>query len=166
MKRFLLILAGLFIGFSLGMGNSVLSAQQKDGIAFPSNYRSFTHVKSMVITEGHPLFDAFGGIHHVYANDLALSAMKAGKAYPDGAILVFDLLEAQSGQGALTEGKRKVLALMVKDAKKFADTGGWGFQAFAGGDASSPVVKDAKSECFACHEAQSKSDYVFSAYRN
>ena len=166
MKKFLVIFVALSIGFALGVGNSVLSAPQENAVAFPSDYRSFTHVKSMVITEGHPLFDAFGGIHHVYANDLALSALKAGKAYPDGAIFVFDLLEAESGQGAFTEGKRKVLAVMVKDAKKFSETGGWGFQAFAGGDPSSPVVKDAKKDCFACHEAKSKSDYVFSTFRN
>ena len=37
-------------------------------VPYPSSYRDWQHVKSMVIDEGHPLFGAFGGIHHLYAN--------------------------------------------------------------------------------------------------
>lgn len=155
----------LFTGFLFSLAGISASTGEAEKISFPSGYRDFTHVKSMVISKGHPLFDAFGGIHHVYANDLAISALKAGKAYPDGAMFVFDLLEAIEDGGALTEGKRKVLAVMLKDSGKFAKTGGWGFEAFAGGDPAKPIVTDPVSSCFNCHQAQKDADYVFSTYR-
>jgi hypothetical protein len=90
--------------------------------------------------------------------------MKSGKPYPDGSVLVFDLLEAKDENNAVVEGERKVVGVMEKDAKKFSGTGGWGFEGFKG-DTKERVVTDAKSACFSCHEGQKKTDYVFSSYR-
>ena len=80
---------------------------------------------------------------------------------------MFDLLEANRADAAVTEGTRKVAGVMHKDTEKFSDTGGWGFEGFAGGDAAQRVVRDnAKSACFECHAPQKDSDYVFSALRD
>src|SRR3990170_5113493 len=70
--------------------------RSKQSVKYPEGYRQWTHVKSMVIQPGHTLYESFGGIHHIYANKKALEAMKRGKPYSDGAVLVFDLLEAKS----------------------------------------------------------------------
>ena len=135
-------------------------------VPYPSSYRDWQHVKSMVIEEGHPLFGAFGGIHHLYANPKAIEGYKAGK-FPDGSVIVFDLLEASRKDSAVTEGPRKVLGVMHKDAKKYATTGGWGFEGFGGGDQSQRVVgANAASACFACHAPQKDHDYVFSRLRD
>lgn len=135
-------------------------------VPYPEGYRDWYHVKSMVIEEGHPLFEAFGGIHHLYANAAALAGYKAG-SFPDGAVIVFDLLEATRSGNALTEGARKVVGVMHKDAARFAATGGWGFEGFAGGDRTQRVVgDDAVDACFACHAPQKDQDYVFSALRD
>jgi hypothetical protein len=134
-------------------------------VEYPKGYRDFTHVKSMVIQPGHPLFDAFGGIHHIYANDAALGGYRTGR-FPDGALIVFDLLAAPVDKDAVTEGERKVLAVMAKDRAAFPETGGWGFEAFGGGDPDKRVVgANAVSACFACHEGQKATDFVFSAWR-
>jgi hypothetical protein len=133
-------------------------------VSYPEGYRQWTHVKSMVIEKGHPLFDSFGGIHHIYANKKALDAMKHAKSYPEGSVFVFDLLEARTESNAIVEGPRKVVGVMQKDSKKFKDTGGWGFEGFKG-DTKERVVTDPKNACFNCHEAQKKTDYVFSTYR-
>jgi len=82
----------------------------------------------MIIQPGHALYDTFGGIHHIYANKTCMKALQSGKAFPDGAILIFDLLEVKSADNTLTEGQRKVLGVMQKDSKRFAGTGGWGFE--------------------------------------
>ena len=66
--------------------------------------------------------------------------------------------------GAYRQGARKFLAVMVKDSKKYATTGGWGFQAWPGGDPTRPVVDDSLKQCFACHVPQKANDYVFSTY--
>lgn len=135
-------------------------------VPYPASYRDWQHVKSMVIDEGHPLFGAFGGIHHLYANPKAIEGYKAGK-FPDGSVIVFDLLEASRKDSAVTEGPRKVLGVMHKDAKKYAATGGWGFEGFGGGDQSKRVVgANAASACFACHAPQKDHDYVFSRLRD
>ena len=135
-------------------------------VPYPDGYRNWHHVKSMVIEKGHPLFESFGGIHHLYANQKAVAGYKSGK-FPDGAIIVFDLLEAKSADNAVTEGGRKVVGVMHKNAKKYAATGGWGFEGFGGGDKTNRVVRDnAASACFACHEPQKDHDYVFSRLRD
>ncbi len=133
-------------------------------VDYPEGYRTWTHVKSMVLQEGHPLYDTFGGIHHVYANEKALSALKGEGAHEDGAVLVFDLLEASAENNAIVEGGRKVVGVMQKDANKFSSTGGWGYEGFKG-DTRERVVQDALSGCHSCHTSQKDSDYVFSQYR-
>jgi hypothetical protein len=71
----------------------------------PEGYREWTHVKSMVIQRGHPLFDTFGGIHHVYANPAAADALRTSSAFPDGAVLIFDLLTANTENNAIVEAR-------------------------------------------------------------
>lgn len=146
------------------------SASQKDSegpatLRHPEGYRQWAHVKSMVISEGHPLYEAFGGIHHVYANEAALEGLQAGAGrYEDGAAFAFDLLEAESAENATTEGARKVLALMQRDESTFGETGGWGFAAFPEGSRA-PAPVQLASACFDCHAPQAEQGYVFSTWR-
>ena len=142
------------------------AATSPPDVAYPANYRDWTHVKSMVIEPGHPLHGTFGGIHHLYGNEAAMKGYREGK-FPDGAVIVFDLLDAVSADHAVTEGKRKVVGVMQRDAAKFAATGGWGFEGFAGDSKTQRVVgSKAATACFACHQAKRDSDFVFSTYRN
>ena len=152
--------------FALIAVTSASAAHAKEPeIPYPTGYRDWHHVKSMVIENGHPLFEAFGGIHHIYANKKALKGYGSSH-FPDGAVIVFDLLDATRAENALIEAERKVVGVMQKDAKKFAATGGWGFEGFAAGDQARRVVGDhAATACFACHAPQKDSDYVFSRVR-
>src|SRR5262245_46001837 len=100
-----------------------------------------------------------------YANQSALEGHRTG-SFADGSVIIIDLLEATAADNAITEGKRKVLGVMQKDDKRFAETGGWGFEGFAAGDPAHPVVgKNAPTACFGCHTAQKDRDYVFSFWR-
>ena len=162
LKHDMKTLALAFLG--LGLTAAALAADPE--VPYPAGYRDWHHVKSMVIEEGHPLYSAFGGIHHIYANDLALQGYRA-EVFPDGAIIAFDLLEAVNDGHAVTEGARKVLGVMHKDAAKYAATGGWGFEGFGAGDSSNRVVGDqAATACFACHQPQAGQDYTFSRLRD
>jgi hypothetical protein len=150
-------------GVAAGTGTR---AQSGAAVAYPDGYRSWFHVKSMVINQRtHPLFEAFGGIHHVYVNAAGAAAARRGGSYPDGTVFVFDLLDATSDGGAIVEGARKFTAVMVKDARASAATGGWGFQAFKGDSRDERVVGDGGKQCFACHASQKARDYVFSRPR-
>jgi hypothetical protein len=134
-------------------------------VPYPEGYRQWTHVKSMIINQGHPLYDAFGGIHHLYANSKAEQGYKSGK-FADGSVIAFDLLEAKAADNTVQEGARKVLGVMHKDSRKYKDTGGWGFEGFkADSKTDRAVGKNAASACYQCHTAQKDKDFVFSAYR-
>lgn len=135
-------------------------------VDYPSGYRAWTHVKSMVLEAGHPLYESFGGLHHIYANAKAMRGYR-GDSFPDGSVIVFDLLDVDRGGHAVSEGARKVVGVMQRDRRRFKNTGGWGFEGFARGDPGQRVVGDqAKSACFACHAEQAAtSQYVFSTWR-
>ncbi len=162
MKKILLATA---IAATVTAGVTMTMAASPAEVPYPTNYREWTHVKSMVIEPGHALHATFGGIHHLYANDKAMQGYKAGK-FPDGAVIVFDLLEATAADHTVTEGKRKVVGVMHRDTAKFASTGGWGFEGFAGDSTTQRAVgANAATACFGCHQARKPNDYVFSSYR-
>jgi hypothetical protein len=50
---------------------------------------------------------------------------------------------------------------MVKDAKKYAATGGWGFAQFNDGKPADAAVL---GTCFPCHRPAAAHDYVFTRY--
>jgi len=156
--RKLLVIAGILTA-------SIALAAEPE-VPYPTGFRDWHHIKSMVIEEGHPLFSSFGGIHHIYANDKALQGYR-GQKFPDGAVIIFDLLDTVDADNAITEGQRKVVGVMHKDSSKFAATGGWGFEGFGNGDPTQRVVgQNAASACFACHQPQVNQDYIFSRLRD
>jgi hypothetical protein len=135
-------------------------------VPYPEGFREWAHVKSMaIVSPEHPLFGAFGGIHHVYVNETGRAAAERGGAYPDGSVLVFDLLEAKLESGAYVEGPRKLTGVMRKDAQAYTATGGWGFEGFAGDSREERLVNDPRGQCFACHQPQTDADYTFSRWR-
>jgi hypothetical protein len=52
---------------------------------------------------------------------------------------------------------------MVKDSKKYAATGGWGFGHFNERDGK-PADKAFMRSCYACHQKAQDSDLVFTRY--
>ena len=161
LKGFVVVCLGVVGSLILGVLSS--RAQKKAAIPFPTGYRHWTLVKSMVIYGNqHPLFNQFGGLHNVYVNDLGVASLKQGKAYPDGTVFVFDLFDIRSAQGAIETRGRKFVAVMKKNAKLNASTGGWGWEVFQG-DEQKGSLQDPKS-CADCHASQKRVDYVFSTY--
>jgi hypothetical protein len=50
---------------------------------------------------------------------------------------------------------------MVKDSRKYASTGGWGFAHF---DDGKPADEAVHNTCFSCHETVKARDFVFNRY--
>jgi hypothetical protein len=142
-----------------------LAAEPADNsVKKPDGYRSWFHVNTMVVDKDSPLFKDLGGMHNVHVNKAGEAALKKGGPYPNGAMFVTDLHDFSISEGSYVMGDLKGVAVMVKDAKKYASTGGWGFQFFAGGDPKKPVVTDATKQCFECHQPKKSQDYVYSTY--
>jgi hypothetical protein len=117
-----------------------------------------------------------GNLHSfavVLGNDVAIKANREGKLpFPDGAIIA-----ALHWRHVPSEENNKVFGrsqsfvagtptnvqFMVKDSKKYASTGGWGFGHFNGRD-DKPAEKTLLQTCFPCHNAIKARDLVFSRY--
>jgi hypothetical protein len=106
------------------------------------------------------------GIQHVYANAEALQGLKTGE-FADGATFVVDRFGYKEADNhTITQADRKVVAVMVRDAQRYPETGGWGFQAFKGGDPNQKVVKDGGKACFTCHIPHADNSFVITRGSN
>jgi len=110
-------------------------------------------------------------------NDIAIKAFREGKLpFPDGTIIA-----ALHWKEVSSDENNKVLAIgfpsaglqssvaesavnvqfMVKDSKKYAATGGWGFADFTNGKPGNEALHNT---CFPCHQPAKDRDYVFTSY--
>lgn len=133
-------------------------------VDYPEGYRSWMHVKSMLIQPGHPLEDPFGGIHHVYANTKAMAGLTGGN-YEPGAVFVFDLLAYEEADLLIVEASRKRIDVMQYDSELFPDTGGWGYDTFIGDSKVKRVEQDVAVACYGCHTGAKAAGYIYSQYR-
>jgi Cytochrome P460 len=114
----------------------------------------------------------FNSIGAVLGNDLAMQAFRSGTLpYPDGAIIAaLHYRHAPSEENDKVFGKPQSfvagaptnIQFMVKDSKKYAATGGWGFGHFdpSGKPGDAAFMK----ACFPCHEQIQDRDLVFTRY--
>jgi hypothetical protein len=108
-----------------------------------------------------------GEMRWTYANDLAWKALVAGGThYPDGSVFAKIGLATQEDpdfiSSAVPSGARR-FQLMVKDAKKHAETDGWGYALFdQSGRTFGEDPEDQVMACHACHAVVPHRDYVFS----
>jgi len=144
-----------------------LSAQTTSPVPYPDGFRSWTHVKSLIVGPDHDSFAKRGGIHHYYANDKAVAGYRTG-AFPEGAIIVDEAVLTKDGEGRakglVFEGDRRFLDVMVKNSSRYAATGGWGYEHFDRDAKSGQLSGDEQGACSACH-SKSASDHVFSRIR-
>jgi len=152
------------------MAVGAVSAQSAgNDVPFPDGFRDWFVVNSMIVTKDSPISAQIGGMHIIYVNATALPTLKKGGPfpYPDGSMFADDVHDFSVKDGSYVEGSKKAVTVMVKDAAKYAATGGWGFQVWAGGDPKKPLIPDtdhAIQGCFACHTPQKAQDFTFSTY--
>ncbi len=132
-------------------------------VPYPEGFRRWAHIKSSLSAPKGET-DQRAGIHHIYANELALRGYETGH-FPEGSVIVFDLLAVTTAGGTTKEAARKLVDVMHKDSTRFGQTGGWGYEEFRG-DTRVRVVRDrAPTDCFQCHTQRRDHDYVFSGLR-
>lgn len=106
-----------------------------------------------------------GTMRVIFGNDIAIKAIreKHNNPWPDGTILAkvaWDKLTDKDGN--VHTGEFKQVEYMIKDAKKYAATKGWGFARFKT-PKMLPYGKTAlfATECINCHRPEKDHDYVF-----
>ena len=141
------------------------------GVKIPANYREW----KLIAVDNLLVAGKTDQLRAQLGNEIAIKAFKEGKIpFPDGTIIV-----ALHWNRVPSEDNNKVLVgpfpgaqsfvvesavnvqFMVKDSKKYATTGGWGFGDFKDGR---PGDEALHKTCFACHEAAKAHDFVFAHY--
>ena len=134
----------------------------------PDGYRDWRLV-SVAHEEGN-----LNDIRAILGNDTAITAYREGKLpFPEGTIIgriAWRHVPSEENNKAFGRAQSFVpgdappwyLQFMVKDSKKYAATGGWGYAQFDKDGKPGPEA-DLK-KCFPCHQAVKDRDFVFTRY--
>ena len=134
----------------------------------PRGYRDWK-----VVSVAHEA-DELNDIRPVLGNDIAIKAYREGKLpFPEAAIvggIVWAFVPSEENNKTFGRDQSFVagsptaayVQFMVKDSKKYAATGGWGYSSF---DKDGKPTDDAgMKSCFPCHQAIKDRDFIFTRY--
>lgn len=137
------------------------------GVMLPAGYRDWK-----LISVAHEAGNT-NDIRAILGNDIAVRAFRDGRRpFPDGAVIVRLAWRYQSSPRndsvfpapqSFVAGDPTNVQVSVKDARRYAASGGWGYRQF---DAGKPNTDETLSRsCQACHSRLEPSDdQVFTAY--
>jgi hypothetical protein len=166
-----------YMGSASGQSNG--DAAPIYGIKIPDGYRDWRFISVKQLT-GKQLTGTGGKLKQLRAqlgNDLAIKAFRDGTLpFPDGAIIAALHWNEESsdadnqalaagfpglGLESSFAGSAVNVQFMVKDSKKYAASGGWGFADFTNGKPGDEALHE---KCFTCHAPAKDRDYVFTRY--
>jgi hypothetical protein len=166
----------LFVLLTLAMAaQDKYTLKVPNGLAF-SEFRGYEGWQVVSISQDGPHIAA------ILANPVMIKAYQAGvpgngKPFPDGARMAkihWNPKKMEVFPAATVPGTQADVDFMVKDSKRFADSGGWGYAVFdydAASDSFTPGTMADKppqgndAKCgLACHTMVKTRDYVFTDY--
>lgn len=171
MKRFSFAL--VLLAIAGGIVSRIPVSARADGEAkpifvteIPSGYRDWKFIS--VAREEGDLDD----VRAVLGNDLAIKAYREGTLpFPDGTIiarLAWAYVPSEENnkvfgraQSFVAGAPKNGVQFMVKDSKRYAATGGWGYAQF---DDGKPADEAVLKTCHPCHQAIPARDFVFTRY--
>ena len=181
MKRKRMLMIPILAGMLAFLGNRAISAQDKYTLKVP-NGLSFSEFKGYEAWQVVSISQGGDHMAAILANPVMIKAYLAGvpgngKPFPDGARMAkihWNPKKMEAFPTATVPGTQHDVDFMVKDSKRFADSGGWGYGVFEIDPASGnfrlgnlgdkpPQGNDAKCG-FACHTTVKSRDYVFTDY--
>jgi hypothetical protein len=163
-----MITAAIAVSVSGVMTLSAGGADDESSLIFgskiPPGYRDWRLI-SVAHEEGN-----LNDLRAILGNDIAIKAYRDGKLpFPDGTIiarLAWSYVSSEENNKAFGRSQSFVagpptnVQFMLKDAKRYASTGGWGFAQFNDGKPDDVTVQD----CFSCHVPVKSRDFVFTHY--
>ena len=158
-------LAGVIVYMAHASGRSDGEADPVFGITIPPGYRDWKLI-SVAHEEGN-----LNDLRALLGNDVAIKAYREGRLpFPDGTIiarLAWSYVPSEENNKvfgrsqSFVAGPATNVQFMVKNSKKYAATGGWGFAQFKDGK---PADAALLKTCFPCHEPVKARDFVFTLY--
>ena len=153
------------VGIGLLCAQSPRDSGSKFVDEIPAGYRDWKLI-SIAHEEGN--LHSFAA---VLGNEAAVDAYRANRRpFPDGSIIAalhYSHVSSEENNRAFGQSQSFVpgaptnIQFMVKDSRKYAATGGWGFGHFQDGK---PADAGFMRPCFPCHEKTRASDFVFTRY--
>ncbi len=154
-------------------GKRAYSFNRAGELMRPTGYREWVYVGTPVtpneLNNGEAAFPEF---HNVYIEPSAWRAWKRTGQFPDGTILMKELVSvgskaAVSGNGYF-QGEFVGLEAAIKDKARFSkEPGNWSYFSFSTKDHKS-LTKTAKAfptgACNTCHQTNAGDDFVFTQY--
>ncbi len=177
MNRIVLLLigAGALAGAVTFMAAASGQADEESapiyGVKMPAQYREW----KLIAVDNLLVAGKTDQLRAQLGNDVAIKAFKEGKVpFPDGAMIAaihWTRVRSEDnnnilagpfpGAQSFVVGSPVNVQFMVKDSKKYAATGGWGFADFKGGKPGDMALH---ATCFPCHAPAKDHDYVFTHY--
>jgi hypothetical protein len=147
-------------------------------LILPKNFHEWIYVGSPLtpnaLNGGKASFPEF---HNVYMEPCSYAKYQQTNVFPEGTIffkeLQLTLPPAENPDGSRTEpsgrgyfpGAYNGADATVKDTKRYADTGGWGYYNFNHNEPKAPTAKlKPQTECAYCHQASAKKDEVWTQF--
>jgi Cytochrome P460 len=158
-------MAGIVAFTAYASGQASGEAAPIFGIKIPPGYRDWR-----LISVAHEAGNN-NDIRAILGNDVAIKAYREDKLpYPDGTIiarLAWSYVSSEENnkvfgrEQSFVAGAPTNVQFMVKDSRKYAATGGWGFAQFTDGKPADAAVLNT---CFSCHGPVKARDFVFTRY--
>ena len=158
-------MTGVVVYMAHASGHADGEAAPIFGIKIPPGYRDWRLI-SVAHEEGN-----LNDLRALLGNDAAIKAYREGKlTFPDGTIiarLAWSYVPSEENNKvfgraqSFVPGPATNVQFMVKDSRKYAATGGWGFAQFKDGK---PADEALLKTCFPCHEPVKARDFVFTHY--
>src|SRR5271166_6472664 len=157
--------SGFVANYAPASGHAGGDAAPVFGITIPQGYRDWKLI-SVAHEEGN-----LNDLRALLGNDVAIKAYRDGKLpFPERTIiarLAWSYVPSEENNKvfgrsqSFVAGPATNVQFMVKDSKKYAATGGWGFAQFKDGK---PADAALLKTCFPCHEPVKARDFVFTQY--
>jgi hypothetical protein len=160
--------AGVLASTGPASGRADEDAAPIFGIKIPPGYRDWRLI-SVAHEEGN-----LNDIRAILGNDVAIKAYREGKLpFPEGTMIAriaWSYVPSVENDKVFGRAQSFVpgpapdwyLQFMVKDSKKYATTGGWGFAQF--NKDGKPVEEAKLKTCYPCHAPFKAGDLVFTHY--
>lgn len=163
----------IFVVSLVAFAGTAIAQQNKDSVQIPdgfalSEFKGYEKWQVIAASQNGNIIDVIvGNPEMIAAYQSGLPA--EGRKFPDGVKMVkihWNSRKSPDGFPALVPDTLHDLDTMVKDSKRFAATGGWGYGQFnyePASDTFSPLGKGPGCG-FSCHTKAAAKDYVFTTF--
>jgi Cytochrome P460 len=164
------VLSGLILSGAAVAESFSPYVDDKGKISIPKDFRSWYFLGSWGVAADEEGKAGSKGFHNVYTQPETVSAFRKTGKFPDGAVLVKELLKAKTD--GMTTGEISYATetegwfIMIKDSKgRFKGNKlwgrGWGWSLFKAKDPMKTVTKNFKANCIPCHVPAKKNDWIY-----